>query len=91
MRHPVRFGRLRGGASSRDSSPPAHHAQVTRRIFAGQPGAERDLALLNTGAAIYAGGRAETLAEGVQVAAEAVDSGASQRTLDAFVELTRSS
>jgi anthranilate phosphoribosyltransferase len=70
--------------------PPAHNAQVTRRIFAGEPGAERDLALLNAGAAIYAGGRAETLAEGVQVAAEAVDSGAAQRTLDAFVELTRS-
>jgi len=70
--------------------PPTHNAQVTRRIFAGEPGAERDLALLNGGAAIYAGGRAETLAEGVQVAAEAVDSGAAQRTLDAFVELTRS-
>jgi len=70
--------------------PPAHNAQVTRRIFAGEPGAERDLALRDGGAAIYAGGRAETLAEGVQVAAEAVDSGAAQRTLDAFVELTRS-
>jgi len=72
------------------AGPPEHNADVTRRIFAGEPGAERDLALLNGGAAIYAGGRADTLAEGVRAAAEAVDTGAAERTLRSFVDLTKS-
>jgi anthranilate phosphoribosyltransferase len=71
------------------SGPPEHNARVTRRIFAGEPGPERDLALLNAGAAIYAGGKADDVAEGVRVATEAVDSGAARHTLAAFVELTR--
>jgi anthranilate phosphoribosyltransferase len=68
---------------------PEANAATTRAILAGEQGPPRDLALLNAGAAIYAGGRAESIADGVRVAAEAVDSGSAQRTLDAYVELTR--
>jgi anthranilate phosphoribosyltransferase len=68
---------------------PERNAAVTRSILAGEPGAHRDLALLNAGAAIYAGGRAESIAAGVEAAAEAVDSGAAQRTLEAYVALSR--
>ncbi|HEX8205184.1 MAG TPA: anthranilate phosphoribosyltransferase [Solirubrobacteraceae bacterium] len=68
---------------------PEVNAATTRSILAAEQGPHRDLALLNAGAAIYAGGRAESIADGVRVAAEAVDSGAAQRTLDAYVELTR--
>jgi anthranilate phosphoribosyltransferase len=67
---------------------PEDNAAITRQIFAGEPGPERDLALLNAGAAIYAGGKADTLADGVKLAAEAIDSGAATKTLDAFVEAT---
>jgi anthranilate phosphoribosyltransferase len=68
---------------------PQRNAAVTRAILAGEPGAQRDLALLNAGAAIYAGGRAGSIATGVEAAAEAVDSGAAQRTLEAYVALSR--
>ena len=68
---------------------PDENAATTRAILAGADGPPRDLALLNAGAAIYAGGRADSIADGVKVAAEAVDSGAAQRTLDAYVELTK--
>jgi anthranilate phosphoribosyltransferase len=68
---------------------PDANAATTRAILAGEPGPQRDLALLNAGAAIYAGGRAGSIADGVGAAAEAVDSGAAQRTLDAYVELTQ--
>jgi anthranilate phosphoribosyltransferase len=67
---------------------PEENAAITRRVFAGEPGPERDLALLNAGAAIYAGGKADTLAEGVRLAAETVDAGKATATLDAFVEAT---
>jgi anthranilate phosphoribosyltransferase len=68
---------------------PEENAVTTRAILDGEPGPRRDLALLNAGAAIYAGGRAASIAEGVSVAADAVDSGAARRALDAYVELSR--
>jgi anthranilate phosphoribosyltransferase len=67
---------------------PEANAATTRRILAGERGAERNLALFNAGAAIYAGGRADTLREGVETAAEAVDSGAAAAALDALCAMT---
>src|SRR3954463_9761449 len=64
------------GPDAIEGGPPERNAAVTRAIFAGQAGPERDLALLNAGAAIYAGGKAGTLADGVRAATEAVDGGA---------------
>jgi anthranilate phosphoribosyltransferase len=68
---------------------PADNARTTREILEGRRGPHRDLAMLNAGAAIYAGGRADSIAEGVEQAAAAVDSGAAARTLDAYVALSR--
>ncbi|MDX6697217.1 MAG: anthranilate phosphoribosyltransferase [Solirubrobacteraceae bacterium] len=67
---------------------PAQNAATTRRILAGEPGAPRDLAVFNAGAAIYAAGVAESLADGVRAAQAAIDDGRAQRALDAFVERT---
>ena len=44
---------------------------------------------MNAGAAIYIGGKAETMADGIQKAAELIDSGKALATLDKFVELSR--
>ncbi len=52
-------------------------------------GAERDLTVLNAGAAIYVGGGADTIEAGVRAAEEAIDSGAARRVLDRFVARTR--
>jgi anthranilate phosphoribosyltransferase len=68
---------------------PAENARIARRIFAGEPGAARDLAALNAGAAIYAAGGADTLAAGVRAAQEAIDSGAAAAALARFVARTR--
>jgi anthranilate phosphoribosyltransferase len=75
-------GAIRGGT-------PEENAAVTRAILAGEDGAQRDLAVLNAGAAIYAGGAADSLVAGVQAAREAIDSGAARRSLDAYVSLSR--
>src|SRR3954471_13005703 len=64
---------------------PEQNAATTRAILAGESGPERDLALLNAGAAIYAAGRADDIAHGVTVAAQAVDSGAAQAALERYV------
>jgi anthranilate phosphoribosyltransferase len=68
---------------------PAANADTTRRILSGQPGPARELAVLNAGAAIYAGGGAESLADGVRVGAQVIDSGAAAATLERFVAATR--
>jgi anthranilate phosphoribosyltransferase len=69
---------------------PAANAATTREIFAGERGPSRDLAVLNAGAAVYAGGKAETLAAGVRAAEEAIDSGAASALLRRFVAFTQS-
>jgi anthranilate phosphoribosyltransferase len=68
---------------------PDVNAATTRAILAGKDGPPRDLALLNAGAAIYAAARADTLAEGVEAAREAIDSGAALRTTESYLELSR--
>jgi anthranilate phosphoribosyltransferase len=68
---------------------PQQNADTTRRIFDGEPGPARDLAALNAGAAIYAGGGAESLPAGVASAHDAIDSGAAAAALERFVARTK--
>ena len=68
---------------------PEKNAGVARRVLDGGPGAERDLTALNAGAAIYVGGRADSIEHGVRVAEEAIDSGAARDVLERFVSRTR--
>jgi anthranilate phosphoribosyltransferase len=58
--------------------------------LAGEKGPRRDVALLNAAAALWVAGRALKVADGVQVAAEAIDSGAAARTLERFLDLSTS-
>ena len=67
---------------------PEVNARVTRAILAGESGPHADLAYLNAGAAIYAAGRTDTLAEGVDAAREACTSGSAATTLDDYVGLS---
>jgi anthranilate phosphoribosyltransferase len=68
---------------------PDLNARVTRAILAGEPSAHADLAYLNAGAAIYAAGRADTLAEGVEAARAACANGAAAASLEAFVGISQ--
>jgi anthranilate phosphoribosyltransferase len=68
---------------------PDDNAATTRRIFAGEGGPQRDLAVLNAGAAIYVAGRVETLEAGVREAEAAVDDGRAAASLDRLVEMTK--
>jgi anthranilate phosphoribosyltransferase len=66
---------------------PEANAATARRIFAGEPGPARDLAVLNAGAAIYVAGGADTLEAGVRAAEAAVDGGGAARALDSLVRV----
>jgi anthranilate phosphoribosyltransferase len=77
------------GADEIPGGDPAENAEIARRILAGEPGPPRDLAVLNAGAAIYAGGGAASLEQGVRAAERAIDGGAAAEALDRFVARTR--
>ncbi|MBF0184707.1 MAG: anthranilate phosphoribosyltransferase [Magnetococcales bacterium] len=64
----------------------AHNAALTRRILAGEQGAARDIVVLNAAAALYAARRAPSIAEGMQLAAEALDSGRAAALLQRLIE-----
>jgi len=67
---------------------PEENAAVSRSVLAGEGGARRDLVVLNAGAAIYVGGLAAGLGEGVEKAAAAIDSGAARDLLERLVATT---
>jgi anthranilate phosphoribosyltransferase len=68
---------------------PERNAAITRAVLAGEQGADRDLTVFNAGAAIYVGGSAESIEEGVRLAERAVDSGAAGDVLERFVARTQ--
>jgi anthranilate phosphoribosyltransferase len=60
-----------------------------RSLFQGEPGPVRDMVLLNSAGVLLVGDLVATIREGVQLAAEIIDSGAALDKLDRFVELTQ--
>ena len=70
---------------------PEQNAALTRAILAGEPGAARELALINAGAAIYAAGGAQSLLAGIELAREAIDDGRAAGALERFVAATHAS
>ncbi len=85
---PEQVGLQNAPADAIPGGDPAQNADTARRILDGEPGPARGLAVLNAGAAIYAGGGSESLPEGVRAAERAIDTGSAASTLDRFVALT---
>jgi anthranilate phosphoribosyltransferase len=80
---PASYSDLRGGDAK-------ENARIIREILAGEKGACRDIILMNAGAAIYIGGQARDLHEGIALAGSSIDSGSAGARLDALVDATRS-
>jgi anthranilate phosphoribosyltransferase len=68
---------------------PDENAQAIREIFRGAGGGRRDAVLLNAAGAIAAGGQAADLAEGLELARTAIDSGAASERLDELARFSR--
>jgi anthranilate phosphoribosyltransferase len=67
---------------------PEENAAAVHAILEGEQGPRRDLVLLNAGAAIYVGGVAADLADGIEKATVAIDSGAASQVLDRLIATT---
>lgn len=74
---------LRGGDATAN-------ARITKDVLTGQNGACRQIVLFNAALAIVAGEKAGSLKEGIQVAADAIDSGAARKKLQALIALSNS-
>ena len=72
------LGRVAGGT-------PEQNAATSRSVLEGELGPPRDMVVLNAAAAIYVGGLATDLADGVAKAIEAIDSGAAERVLERLI------
>ena len=73
---PEDFGLTRAQKSDIVGGTPAENAQITLDILSGVKGPKRDIVLLNAGAGLYIAEKADSLAAGVKLAAELIDSGA---------------
>jgi anthranilate phosphoribosyltransferase len=81
---PEAVGLPRAGLSDLQGGDPAHNAQAIRDLLDGRRGAYRDVVLLNAAAALLVIERAETLREGVALAAAAIDDGRAKAALDSL-------
>ena len=86
---PEKFGLPRGTKDEIVGGTPEENAETTRKILSGEiTGTKRNVVLLNAGCAIYVAGKADSIEDGIKLAAEMIDSGKALETLNKFVELS---
>ena len=86
---PEDFGMERCTKDDLKGGSPEENAQITRDILSGKlTGPQRDATLLNAGAALYIGGKASDMKEGVKLAADIIDSGKAAKTLEKIIEVS---
>lgn len=85
---PEDFGLVRCLREDLRGGTPAENARMTRGILNGEQGHKRDAVLMNAGAALYLGGKAGGMREGIGLAAQLIDSGRAAATLDQLIEIS---
>lgn len=85
---PEDFGLSRCSKDDLTGGTPEENARITTDILKGEKGPKRDVTLMNAGAALYIGGKADTVADGIRLAAGIIDSGEAYKTLQKFIEVS---
>ena len=86
---PEDFCLTRGRKEELVGGTPEENAEITKGILSGKiQGTKRNAVLLNAGLAFYAAGAADTMAEGVKKAADLIDSGAAEKTMEAYIQVS---
>jgi len=86
--HPADVGLAKAPAGALRGGDAAENARIIERVLAGEQGAERDVVLLNAGAALFIAGAVASLRDGIARAAQAIDSGDAKRTLERLVAMS---
>jgi anthranilate phosphoribosyltransferase len=82
---PEKLGMKRAESSDIAGGTPEQNARDIVEVLKGKKGAKRDIIVINAGAALFVGGKASTLAEGIGLANKSIDSGAALDKLKEFV------
>lgn len=86
---PEQFGLERCTLMELQGGDAGVNARITKDILSGvEQGAKRDIVLLNAGGTLYIGGAADSIEDGIRLAANTIDSGKAMETLKAMVEAT---
>ncbi len=85
---PEDFGFERCSKEDLKGGTPEENAQITRDILHGAKGHKRNAVLMNAGAALCIGGKADSIKEGVALAAELIDSGKAAAVLEKLIEVS---
>ena len=85
---PEQFGFERCTKADLKGGTPEENANIVLAILKGEKGHKRNAVLMNAGAALYIGGKAETMEDGIRLAAELIDSGKVLETLNKFIEVS---
>lgn len=85
---PEQFGFARCGKEDLAGGTPEENAAITRAILSGQKGPKTDAVILNSAAALYVAGKADSIQEGVALAREVIDSGKALEQLEKFIRLS---
>lgn len=83
--HPAEFGLPKATAESLKGADAQTNTTIVMGVLQGRPGPARDVVLLNAGAALFVGGRANTVKAGIATAAAAIDSGAALAVLNTLI------
>jgi len=67
---------------------PAENAKITLEILNGELGAKRNAVLMNAGAGLYVAGKVKSIADGIALAAETIDSKKAKKKLEEFIALS---
>ena len=86
---PAALGLARARYEDLSGGEPAENADVVRRVLGGEPGPHRDIVVLNAGAGLVVGGKADTLQDGVDLAARTIDQGAAVETLRKLIDASQ--
>ena len=85
---PEDFGFERCTKDDLKGGTPAENAAITRAILGGEKGHKRNAVLMNAGASLYIGGKADSMRDGIALAADIIDSGKALVTLEKFIEVS---
>ena len=85
---PEDFGLKRCTKEELVGGTPEENAKITIAILNGEKGPKRDAVLMNAGASLYIGGKADSIKEGIKLAAELIDSGKALETLKKLIEVS---
>jgi anthranilate phosphoribosyltransferase len=87
---PEMLGLSRCEVAELSGGDPAENAALTRQVLAGSRGGPREAVLANAAAALFVGGAAASIVEGVDLAKRSIDSGRAARVLERLVAFSRS-